>query len=453
MSDSIKIKKGLDIKLIGTAENVIATLDRPGIFAVKPTDFHNLVPKLVVREGEQVKAGSILFHDKYREAIKFTSPVSGEIAEIRRGEKRRILEVRILPDVESQSLDFGVADPVSLSRDQIIDKLMMSGLWTTVRQRPFSTIANPNDSPRDIFVSAINSAPLSADYNFICADKQDLLQTGIDAVGKLTEGKIHFNISHDNARSSSFTGLKGVQLNRFSGPHPVGNVGVQIHHLDPIDKGDIVWYLTPQDLITIGRLFKEGRYNPERVIALAGSEVKEPKYFRTQIGAQVSNLVKGRLNEGKNRIISGNVLTGQQIDENGFLGFYDSEVTVIPEGDEPQFFLTEGWLSPGFHKFSNSRSFPSWLMPGKKYRLDTNMNGEERAFVMTGELDKVFPFDIFPLQLVKSIIINDVEMMEKLGIYEVDSEDFALCEFVCTSKIEIQEIVRNGLDLIQKEFA
>lgn len=453
MSDSIKIKKGVDIKLVGAAENVIASLDRPGIFAIKPTDFHNLVPKLVVREGDQVKAGSVLFYDKYREAIKFTSPVSGEIAEVRRGEKRRILEIRILPDVESQSIDFGAADPVSLSRDQIIDKLMDSGLWPLIRQRPFSTIANPNDSPRDIFVSAINSAPLAADYNFICAGQQDLLQTGIDAVGKLTEGKIHFNISHENARASSFTGLKGVQLNRFSGPHPVGNVGVQIHHINPIDKGDVVWYLSPQDLITIGRLFKEGRYNPERIIALAGSEVIEPKYYKTQIGASAEKLVKGKLKEGVNRIISGNVLTGSQIDENGFLGFYDSEVSVIPEGYEPQFFLTEGWLSPGFHKFSNSRSFPSWLTPGKKYRLNTNMNGEERAFVMTGELDKVFPFDIFPLQLIKSIIINDIDMMEKLGIYEVDSEDFALCEFVCTSKIEIQEIVRNGLDLIQKEFA
>lgn len=453
MSQSIKIKKGVDIKLKGVAEQVISTLDRPEIFAIKPTDFHNLVPKMEVKEGDQVKAGSIIFSDKYREAIKFTSPVSGEIAEVVRGAKRRILEVRILPDAQSQSIEFGTADPVSLSRDAIIDKLLMSGLWPMIRQRPFATIANPNDTPRDIFISAINSAPLAADYNFICKDQIGLLQTGIDAVGKLTTGKVHFNISADAAQSSSFTGLKGVQLNRFSGPHPVGNVGVQIHHLKPINKGEIVWYLSPLDLITIGRLFKEGRYNPERIIALAGSEVKEPKYYRTQIGASVSKLVKGQLNEGLNRVISGNVLTGTKIDESGFLGFYDSEVTVIPEGEEPQFFLTEGWLSPGFHKFSISRSFPSWLTPSKRYRLNTNMNGEERAFVMTGELDRVFPFDIYPLQLIKSIIVNDVEKMEKLGIYEVDTEDFALCEFVCTSKIEIQEIVRKGLDLIQKEFA
>lgn len=453
MSDYIKIKKGVDIKLKGAAENVIATLDRPEIYAIKPTDFHNLTPKLMVKEGDQVKAGSVLFHDKYREAIKFTSPVSGEIAEVRRGAKRRIMEIRILPDAETQSIDFGAADPVSLSREDIIQKLMTSGLWPTVRQRPFATVANPNDTPRDIFISAINSAPLSGDFNFICKDQVDLLQVGIDAVGKLTDGKVYFNVSSDAERSSTFTGLKGVQTTKFSGPHPVGNVGVQIHHISPIDKGDVVWYMSPLDLITIGRLFKEGRYNPERVIALAGSEVNEPKYYRTQIGANVKNMLKGQLKEGNNRIISGNVLTGSKIEEDGFLGFYDSEVSVIPEGDEPQFFITEGWLSPGFHKFSNSRSFPSWLTPGKKYRLDTNMNGEERAFVMTGELDKVFPFDIFPLQLIKSIIINDVEMMEKLGIYEVDTEDFALCEFVCTSKIEIQEIVRNGLDLIQSEFA
>jgi len=453
MSKTIKIKKGVDIKLKGTAEHVVAKLDRPEIFAVKPTDFHNLTPKMEVREGDEVKAGSVLFHDKYRDKIKFTSPVSGEVAEIRRGAKRRILEVRILPDANSESIDFGAADPVSLSREEVIEKLLKSGLWTAIRQRPFSTIANPDDKPRDIYVSAINSAPLSADFNFICKDQVDLLQTGIDAVGKLTEGNVHFNVSTEADRSSTFTGLKGVQLNRFNGPHPVGNVGVQIHHIRPIDKGDTVWYLDPQALITIGRLFKEGKYDPSRIVALVGSEVKEPKYFETQIGASLKNMLKGQLSEGTNRIISGDVLTGEKIEADGFIGFYDSEVSVIPEGDEPQFFLTEGWLSPGFSKFSVSRAFPSWLMPGKKYRLNTNKNGEERAFVVTGEMEKVFPFDIYPMQLVKSIMVNDVEMMEKLGIYEVDSEDFALCEFACTSKIEIQEIVRNGLDLIQKEFA
>lgn len=453
MSQSIKIRRGVDVKLKGLAEQVISIHDRPGIFAIKPTDFHNLIPKMEVKEGDQVKVGSVIFSDKHREAIKFTSPVSGEIAEVVRGAKRRILEVRILPDSQSQHVDFGAADPTTLSREAIIEKLLVSGLWPMVRQRPFATIANPQDTPRDIFISAINSAPLSADYNFLCKEQMDVLQIGINAVGKLTKGKVHFNIHADAARSSSFTGLSGVELNRFSGPHPVGNVGVQIHHINPINKGEVVWYFSPLELITIGRLFKEGRYQPERIIALAGSEVKEPKYFRTQIGACVDTLVKGRLTEGDNRVISGNVFTGSNIGESGFLGFYDSEITVIPEGREPQFFITEGWLSPGFKKFSISRTFPAWLTPSKRYRLNTNMNGEERAFVMTGELDRVFPFDIYPLQLIKSIMVGDVEKMEQLGIYEVDAEDFALCEFVCTSKIEIQEIVRDGLDLIQKEFA
>jgi Na+-transporting NADH:ubiquinone oxidoreductase subunit A len=453
MSKAIKIRKGVDIKLIGEADKVVARLERPEVFALKPTDFHGLVPKLVVKEGQEVKAGSVLFYDKYNERIKFTAPVSGEIAEIRRGDKRKILEVKILADREDKYEDFGKADPKSLSRSEVIEKMLSSGVWPLVRQRPFATIANPDDQPKAIFISAVNSAPLQADSNFICKDAQASFQVGVDALSKLTTGKIHLNVWADSAKSSSFSGIQGVQMNKMSGPHPVGNVGVQIHHLDPINKGDVVWYLYPQDVLTVGRLFQEGHYDAARVVALCGSEVKESKYFETKVGAQVKKIVAGRLNEGDIRIISGNVLTGTKVDDQGFVGFYDTQLTVIPEGHDPQFFLTEGWLSPGFHKFSISKSFPSWMMPGKKYRLNTNLNGEHRAFVVTGEMEKVFPFDIYPMQLVKSIMINDIDMMEKLGIYEVDSEDFALCEFVCTSKIDIQEIVRGGLDVIQKEFA
>jgi Na+-transporting NADH:ubiquinone oxidoreductase subunit A len=453
MSKTIKIRKGVDIKLIGQAEKVLARLDRPEVFAIKPTDFHGLIPKLVVKEGQEVKAGHVLFYDKYNERIKFTSPVSGEIAEIRRGDKRKILEVRILADREDRFEDFGAADPKSLTREAVIEKMLNSGVWPLMRQRPFATIANPDHKPKAIFVSAVDSAPLAADSNFVCKDQQNLFQKGIDALGKLTSGKVHLNVWDDSSKSSSFTGITGVQLNKFDGPHPVGNVGVQIHHLDPMNKGEVVWFLYPQDVLTVGRLFHEGHFNAKRIVALAGSEVKQTKYFETIIGAQIKKMVAGNLNEGDNRIISGNVLTGTQIAEDGFLSFYNTLISVIPEGHEPQFFLTEGWLSPGFHKFSISKSFPSWLMPGKKYRLNTNLNGEHRAFVVTGEMEKVFPFDIYPMQLVKSIMINDIDMMEKLGIYEVDSEDFALCEFVCTSKIDIQDIVRGGLDVIQKEFA
>lgn len=453
MSKTIKIRKGVDIKLVGEAEKAKSQINRPEIFAVKPTDFHNLTPKMVVREGDEVKAGTVLFYDKYNEAIKFTSPVSGEVAEIRRGEKRRILEVRILADKEPSAVDFGAGDPGSMSREQVVEKLLNSGLWTAIRQRPFSTIANPEDKPKSIFVSAVNTAPLGADLNFICQDHISELQTGLDAMAKLCDGPIHFQVSADPEKSKAFQGLKNVQLNKVSGPHPAGNVGVQIHELDPLNKGELIWYVTPSHLITIGRLFKEGKYNPACTVALVGSEVTEPKYFDTWYGAPVKPITAGRLKDGDIRIISGNVLTGEKIDNEGFVGFYHTEVSVIPEGHEPQFFLTEGWLSPGLHKFSLSHAFPSWLMPGKKYRLNTNLNGEERAFVVTGEMEKVFPFDIYPMQLVKSIMMNDIDMMEKLGIYEVDSEDFALCEFVCTSKIEIQRIVREGLDVIQKEFA
>jgi Na+-transporting NADH:ubiquinone oxidoreductase subunit A len=453
MSKAIKIRKGVDIKLIGEADKVTARLDRPEVFALKPTDFHGLVPKVVVKEGQEVKAGTVLFLDKYNERIRFTSPVSGEVAEVKRGDKRKVLEIKILADREDKFEDFGAADPKSLSREAVIEKMLNSGVWPLLRQRPFSTIANPEQQPKAIFISAVDSAPLAADSNFVCKDKQNLFQKGIDALTKLTSGKVHLNVWDENARSSSFTGINGVQLNKVNGPHPAGNVGVQIHHIDPINKGEVIWYLYPQDVLTIGRLFHEGHYNAARVVALCGSEVKQPKYYETTIGAQIKKMTSGNISEGDIRIISGNVLTGSKVAADSFVGFYDTQITVIPEGHEPQFFLTEGWLSPGFHKFSISKSFPSWVIPGKKYRLNTNLNGEHRAFVVTGEMEKVFPFDIYPMQLVKSIMINDIDMMEKLGIYEVDSEDFALCEFVCTSKIDIQDIVRGGLDVIQKEFA
>ena len=452
MSKSIRIRKGLNIKLKGEADKVFVTADVPETFAIKPPDFHGLVPKLMVKEGNEVKAGTPLFYDKYNEKTIITSPVSGEVVEVKRGAKRKILEVKILADKEFRYEEFEKADPSTLDKKKISEQLIKVGIWPLIRQRPFSTIADPEENPKAIFISAFDSAPLAPDYDFILHGHGEEFQTGLNALAKLTTGKIHLNLRGELGHSKVFTNAKGVQLNKFKGPHPAGNVGVQIHHLDPINKGDTIWYLTPQDVLTIGRFFQQGRYDASRVVALTGSETTNPKYYKTWIGSAIKTIVDGNVKEGENlRYISGNVLTGTKIEADGYLGFYDAQITVIPEGDEAKFFMTDGWLSPGFKKFSLSRSYPSWLMPKKKYVLDTNTNGEERAFVMTGKFERVFPIDVYPLQLVKAIMVNDIELMEALGIYEVDPEDFALCEFVDTSKVNIQQIIREGLDTVKEE--
>lgn len=452
MSKAIKIKRGLNIRLKGEAEKVLVSLPVKGSYAIKPTDFHALVPKLFVKEGETVKAGSVLFTDKYNDRIKFASPVSGTVTTVIRGEKRRILEIRIEAGDEIQYESFPTADPKSLSREQVMDALLSAGIWPLIRQRPFSMVADPADMPKSIFISCVDTAPLGPDYDFLIHGNGEEFQLGLDAIAKLTNGKVHLNVGGDMGQSKVFTNSKGVQINTISGPHPAGNVGVQIHHIDPINKGDIIWYINPQDVLVIGRLFRTGKVDMTKGVALTGPEVKAPKYYRCISGLQIKNFVKDNLVDGVDkRIVSGNALTGLRVNEEGYLGFFDHQITVLEEGDKPLFFMTKGWASPGFDRFSLSRTFPSFLTPGKKYNLSTNLNGEERAFVVTGQYEKVFPFDIYPVQLLKAIITNDLDGMENLGIYEVDAEDFALCEFVCTSKIESQEIVRNGLDVVRKE--
>ena len=449
MSDVIKIKRGLSIKMLGEAEKTISEVN-PKYCAIKPTDFVGVFPKLLIQEGDTVKAGSPLFFDKYREQIYFTSPISGKVTELRRGPKRVLLEVVIESDGNDEALDFGKADPKELNRESIIEKLLVSGLWPMVRQRPYSIIADPAVQPKAIFISAFDTAPLAPDYDLIVHGNGEAFQAGIDALVKLTEGKVHLNVSADGAPSKVFTNCKGVQINKFSGKHPAGNVGTQIAMLDPINKGDIVWYLRPQEVLHIGRLFLNGKIDATHMVAVTGSEIKRPHYFKTRIGASVAELIKDNLAVDNVRCISGNALTGSRIEKVGYLGYYDSQLTVIPEGDYYEFL---GWALPGFKKFSFSRSYLTWLKPSASYRLDTNYNGGERAYVMTGQFEKVFGWDIFPLQLIKAILIEDVDLMEKLGIYEVDEEDFALCEFIDTSKTEIQAIVRNGLDLMRKEMS
>ncbi len=448
MSKDVKIRKGVNIKLKGVPEKIYANPINISEIALKPTDFIGLVPKLTVKVGDKVKAGSPLFFDKKNDKILFTSPISGEVTEIVRGEKRKILIVKVKADQANTFESFKSADPKSLTKEEILDNLLKSGIWPFFKQRPFDVMANPSDEPKEIHITALDTAPLSPDYGFIAHGQDEIFQIGLDAIRKLTTGKIHLNITGNANADEAFRNAKNVEINKISGPHPAGNVGIQIHHINPINKGDVVWTLKALDVLTIGKLFKEGKFDASRTIVLAGSKVKSPKYIRTILGANISEIIKDNVAEG-GRYISGNPLTGTQIDENGFLSFYDYQLTVIPEGGNNQFF---GWLPfIGNKKFSLSRTSLSWLTPNKTYDLNTNKNGEERAFVVTGEYEKVFPMNIYPVYLVKAMINEDIDAMENLGIYEVAPEDFALCEYVCTSKIETQQIVRKALNLVKKE--
>ena len=448
MSKEIRLKKGLNIHLLGDADKVYASTKPTEKYVVKPIDFHGLMPKLCVKVGDKLKAGTPLFYDKYNEKINFCSPINGEVTDIVRGEKRKIMEVVIKADTEIVYEQFTTASADSLSREQIIEAMLKAGIWPFVRQKPYDIIANPADMPKAIFISTFSTAPLAIDNDFVLYGMDELFQKGLDYIVKLSNGKTHLNTDGNTNPSKLFSAAKGVQINKVSGPHPAGNVGVQIHQIDPINKGDVVWYLHPQDVIAIARLFTVGKYDVSRIVALCGSQIQKPRYYRSIAGACISNLLNENTKDGKSRIISGDILSGTQINTDGCLGFYDSQLTVVPEGDEAEFL---GWILPGLHKFSASKTFLSWLFPSKKYNLDTNMHGEERAYVMTGEYEKVLPMDIYPTHLIKAIMIEDVELMENLGIYEVSPEDLALCEFVCTSKIEVQSIIRQGLDLVRKE--
>jgi Na+-transporting NADH:ubiquinone oxidoreductase subunit A len=449
MSTAYKIKKGLDIKLLGEAEKTIVDLNAKR-FAIKPPDFIGCFPKMLVEEGDLVKTGTPLFYDKYRTEIKFTSPVSGKVMEIVRGAKRRLLQVIIESDGKDVAVDFGKTDISSVDRDTIIEKMLTSGVWPMIRQRPYSIVADPKVAPKAIFISAFDTAPLAADFDLVVHGKGDAFQAGLDVLTKLTTGKVHLNIDAKNTTSKVFLNSKNVQINQFSGPHPASNVSVHVSRIDPLNKGEVIWYAGPQEVISIGKLFLEGKLDTERIVAFAGSEVLHPKYFKTNIGARIVNMASGNVTGETNRFISGNVLTGDRIEKDGFIGFYDSLVTVIPEGDYFEFF---GWIKPGLNKFSFSSTFLSQFFPNKKYRLDTNLHGGVRAYVMTGKLEKVFPFDIYPLQLIKAIIVEDIDLMEQLGIYEIDDEDFALCEVIDTSKTNMQQIVRKGLDLMRQEMS
>ncbi len=446
----ISVRKGLDINLKGEAEKILAESKDPQFIAIKPTDFSGLVPKLLVKEGDTVKCGSPVFCDKYNDQINYVSPISGKVQEIVRGEKRRILAVTIESDGKMDQLTLKPKDLAKLDANEVKSELMTAGLWPFFRMRPIDIVAIPSDTPKSIFISGFDSHPLAPDFDFIMKDKSAEFNAGLEVISKLTSGNINLQLRSD--ASEVFTKATNVVINTVSGPHPAGNVGVQIHEIDTLNKGEVVWYINPQDVMVIGRYALTGAYDVSKVIAVGGSNISERKYYKTISGAPVKSILNEKAIDDNSRIISGNVLTGDRVDLDGFLGFYHHQISVIPEGNTYKFFLKDGWLSPGFNSFSASRAYPSWLMPkSKNYNIDTNLNGEERAFVVSGQYEKVFPFDIYPVQLLKSIITNDIEKMENLGIYEVSPEDFALCEFVCTSKVNLQKIVRDGLDLIYKE--
>lgn len=451
MSKVIKLKKGLDINLKGQAEKTVEKTVSPTLISIKPSDFPCVKPHLEVRQGDKVKAGDVLFTDKFRPEIRFCSPVSGEVAEIRRAERRRITDVIVKADSQTEYSKFEVKD--LNSKDAVKELFLKSGVWPYLRQRPFNIIADPQQDAKAVYISTFDSAPLAADYQFVLKDQLDTFQAGVDALSKLA--KVYIGLDGKVA-SNIFANVKNAESYAFEGPHPAGNAGVQISYVCPVNKGESVIVVNPQDVVIIGRLVKNGIYDAKKTIALAGSKVKNPAYVSVVANSNIDSVLEGKIDEtplegveGEAvRIIGGNVLTGTKLSKDGFLGFYDNEITIIPEGKYYDFF---GWALPGLKKYSFSHTFFSWLCPKKQYELDTNMHGEKRAYVVTGTFEKLVPMDILPLQLIKAILAQNIELMEELGIYEVAEEDFALCEFADTSKTDIQAIIRKGLDLMVSE--
>lgn len=447
MANRIIIKKGLQIPLLGEAPDEIRGNLVSEFVRVYPEDFHGVKPKLLVRVGDKVKAGSTLFYDKDYPAVLFAAPVSGEISAIVRGEKRRILYVEIKADDNIQYEDYGQTNVTSLSHEEIKNKILNSGLWFLIKQRPYDIIAMPDKQPRDIFVTGFDTAPLAPSYSFILEDQVDDLQAGLDVLAKLTAGKLYYSFS-DESIVKRLRSVDNMIFTEIQGPHPAGNVGVQINRIKPLNKGETVWTLNAPDVAIIGRLFNKGIVDLTRTVALTGSEIKQTGYYKILCGSQLNTIFRGNVTEGISlRYISGNPLTGRKIDENGYLRAYDNQITVIPEGDDVHELF--GWASLSSKRYSAGCTYPTY---NKKYRLDARLMGGPRAIIVSNEYDKVFPMDIFPEQLIKSIIAFNIDKMEQLGIYEVAPEDFALCEFVDTSKLELQQIVRRGLDLLRKEM-
>ncbi len=448
MSNDIRIKNGLTINLKGAAKNIVKKAPYPKSVSLNPSNFHLIIPKMVVKVGEKVNAGDAIFYSKKDERIKFCSPVDGIIKEIVRGAKRKIIEIVINVD-NQKKIEPSIIEFEKLNPDEIKNTILKSGCWPFIKQRPYDIIANPSDKPKSIFISSFNSAPISADFQIILQDQKEEFKMGLQVLSKLTDGEINICIQKDV--STFINDINGIKVHSVSGPHPSGNVGVQIHHINPINSGEKIWTIGPEDVAILGRFFLTGIYKPIRTIAVSGAPVKNPQYYKTIAGSELYEIINdaGTDSNDSLRIINGDVLTGNKVEPDNYLGFYNNTVSVLREGNQYRMF---GWVPfinnvvPSIYKTSFS-----WLFPNKKYDLDTNLNGEERAFVVTGEMERVFPMDIYPMQLLKECMAENIDKMESLGIYEVAPEDFSLIDYSSSSKIEAQYIIRKGLDLMIKE--
>ena len=450
MSNNIYLKKGLDLPINGMAAQNTKKVIVPDVVAVKPTDFRSLVPKLLVREGDKVLAGTPVLADKMSQNILFASPVSGTVVEVVRGEKRKLLEVRIKADAEQEYVDYGVKKVADMTAEQIKEALLAAGLWPALTQRPYGIIANPEVKPKAIFVSAFTTAPLAASPEYALRDDLEHIQTAINALGKLTDGGVHFSLNSANYSGTPFHKIENVIQHTFTGKHPAGNVGVQIHHISPIRKGETVWTVSLLMLAAIGKLFNTGKYDVRRKIAVTGPKAINPAYVEGYPGIAIKDVAEFYNASENLRYVSGDVLTGTNVGADGYLGFFDNQISILEEGDKYELL---GWAKPVRCKlFSASRTYFSWLTPKKKYDMDTNLHGGPRAFVVNDVYGKVLPMNLFPVHLLKACLANDIDGMEKFGIYEVLEEDLALCEFVDPSKIYIQQIITDGIALMLKEM-
>jgi len=446
MANVIKLHKGLDINLEGAAEKKKIELTSKPVYSIQPDDFVGITPKVVVKEGDSVKAGDALFVNKHFPEVKFASPVSGKVKAVVRGDRRKVLSIVVDADAEQQYADYGKKNVDSLDGEAVKSALLEAGIFGYIDQLPYAVSTNPQTQPRAIFVSALRDKPLAADFEYELQGQEADFQTGLTALSKIA--KTYLGIGSKQT-SSALTSAKNVEINVFDGPCPAGNVGVQVNHIAPVNKGEVVWTVEPTVVLFIGRLFNTGKVNLRRTVAFVGSEVKEPSYVDMLVGEELSTLLSNAIKGSNPRIINGNVLTGKVTTKIGYLGAHSSEITVIPEGSDANEFA--GWIMPRTKQFSTNRSYFSWLFGKKKYSLDARVKGSERHMIMSGEYDKVLPMDIFGEYLIKAIIAGDIDKMEQLGIYEVSPEDFALAEFVDSSKLELQRIVRQGLDILRKE--